>query len=464
LITVKTKLYIIALAFITAGSPLHTQPITYPWYTVDGGGGKSTSGGITLQTSIGQPAILTGSSGGIDLQPGYLPGVLGLAGTNSIFDLLSEASWNMISVPLIVDDFRKTSLYPSAISKAFEYSGSYQIRDTLNLLGGYWIKFAATTPLEYAGKSISIDTVGVNNGWNMIGCLSYPVPTGHISLISPATISSPFFGYSGQSGYFPEDTLKPGRAYWLKVTNAGKLVMSVSSASSPPAIVSSSRANHIDAREQFTDGLKGMSVLTLRDALGRERTLYFASSAPGLDVNRFELPPSPPTFDVRYATNRLIEIGHPGNSNEVGIQISSAEYPVSIFWNAGENAALQIDRKLIPLSGSGNAQVPTAESVVRLKLSAAPNATLPAEFALSQNFPNPFNPATLIRYQLPARTHVTLKLYDVLGEEVAVLVDEVQGAGYKTVEWNAASNPSGVYFCRMQSGSFVATNKIILLR
>jgi type IX secretion system substrate protein len=71
---------------------------------------------------------------------------------------------------------------------------------------------------------------------------------------------------------------------------------------------------------------------------------------------------------------------------------------------------------------------------------------------------------TLIGYQLPVRTHVALKIYDVLGEEVAVLVDEIQEAGYRSVTWNASINPSGVYFYRLQSGSFEATKKLLLLR
>jgi len=89
---------------------------------------------------------------------------------------------------------------------------------------------------------------------------------------------------------------------------------------------------------------------------------------------------------------------------------------------------------------------------------------LPAAFGLSQNYPNPFNPSTIIRYQLPMQTHVTLKLYDVLGREVATLVDERQDAGYKTIQWSSADLPSGVYFYRLAARDFVETKKLVLLK
>src|SRR5207249_4304661 len=64
---------------------------------------------------------------------------------------------------------------------------------------------------------------------------------------------------------------------------------------------------------------------------------------------------------------------------------------------------------------------------------------IPEAFAISQNYPNPFNPATVIQYQLPVASHVTLTLYNVLGEEIKTLVDEVQGAGFKSIAWDASA-------------------------
>ena len=88
----------------------------------------------------------------------------------------------------------------------------------------------------------------------------------------------------------------------------------------------------------------------------------------------------------------------------------------------------------------------------------------PENFELAQNYPNPFNPVTTIQYSIPQRSNVTLKVYDVLGNEIAALVNEEKLAGVYEVDFNASNLSSGVYFYKLQGGSFVETKKMILLR
>jgi Secretion system C-terminal sorting domain len=95
---------------------------------------------------------------------------------------------------------------------------------------------------------------------------------------------------------------------------------------------------------------------------------------------------------------------------------------------------------------------------------------LPAVFKLAQNYPNPFNPTTTIKYEIPnvasdfSLSNVMLKVYDILGKEVATLINTKQNPGYFEVEWNAAELTSGVYFYRLQYGDFVETKKMILMK
>jgi hypothetical protein len=90
--------------------------------------------------------------------------------------------------------------------------------------------------------------------------------------------------------------------------------------------------------------------------------------------------------------------------------------------------------------------------------------TGPKEFKLEQNYPNPFNPTTKIQYQLSQEARVTLKVYDILGSEVATLVNEEQEAGCKEVQFNGINYASGMYVYRLIVGSFVSTKKMMMIK
>ena len=89
---------------------------------------------------------------------------------------------------------------------------------------------------------------------------------------------------------------------------------------------------------------------------------------------------------------------------------------------------------------------------------------VPEEYALLGNYPNPFNPSTIIRYELPKQSYVNLRLYDVLGREVAVLVNEQKPAGRYEIKFDAKNLPSGIYLFRIEAGDFVKTRKMLLLK
>ncbi|MEJ2103315.1 MAG: T9SS type A sorting domain-containing protein, partial [Ignavibacteriaceae bacterium] len=90
--------------------------------------------------------------------------------------------------------------------------------------------------------------------------------------------------------------------------------------------------------------------------------------------------------------------------------------------------------------------------------------SLPTEIQLHQNFPNPFNPITKISWQSPVGSWQTIKIYDVLGNVIATLVDEYRQAGEYQVEFNGAALPSGIYFYQIKAGDFRETKKMVLLK
>jgi flagellar hook assembly protein FlgD len=92
------------------------------------------------------------------------------------------------------------------------------------------------------------------------------------------------------------------------------------------------------------------------------------------------------------------------------------------------------------------------------------NIDIVHSFRLYQNYPNPANPVSIIKFSLQKSTPVTLKIYDILGREVALLVNERKLAGEHTVSWDAVSVPSGVYFYRMVAGYFIETKKMVVMK
>jgi hypothetical protein len=89
---------------------------------------------------------------------------------------------------------------------------------------------------------------------------------------------------------------------------------------------------------------------------------------------------------------------------------------------------------------------------------------LPEEFSLEQNYPNPFNPITVISWQSPTNGHQTIKIYDVLGNEIATLLDEVKPAGYHSISFDGSKLSSGVYFYSVKSGDYFAVKKMTLIK
>ena len=96
-------------------------------------------------------------------------------------------------------------------------------------------------------------------------------------------------------------------------------------------------------------------------------------------------------------------------------------------------------------------------------------AKLPGAFCLTQNYPNPFNPTTIIEYSVPTRAHVSVEIFNILGQQVRSLVDEMKSAGRYRTEWNGTdaeghSVATGVYLYRFKAGGFVETKKMVLLK
>jgi len=383
--------------------------------------------------------------------------------------------WNILSTPVNPANRAKAAIFPGARSNAFAYLGNYVSKDTLDSGLGYWIKFDTAQTVTFHGPLISDDRVPVRQTWNIISPMGYVATADSIGSDPSDLIASSFFGFD-TAGYQPVSVLLPGKGYWVKAKSAGFLTLST--------------ARPFLKRGAPEKALTGMDRLTFADALGHQQSLYLVDPVKShVKPAVFELPPAPPAgvLDARFASNLMVEtypdFREGAIRKEFRIEVRTGSYPVTLRWEMENVAGIEYRLKDAPggltlnrdLSSRQGSLIIKGPEVKTLILSVT-NRLIPKEYALHQNYPNPFNPTTRINYQLPTASRVVLKIYDILGEEVRTLADEIQEAGYRSVEWNSTNDQgqvlaSGVYFYRFEAASIVSAgrtftkvNKMLLLK
>jgi hypothetical protein len=363
--------------------------------------------------------------------------------------------WNIVSLPMTVENPAMTSIFPSALSQAFAFNPlvGYQAKDTIVIGSGYWLRFGNAEAVSITGTPLTSDTIDVMEGWNLIGSIADSVPVSAIRTIPDGIIASAVFGYN--TGYFTTGAIVPPNGYWVKVNGAGKIIL----AHSPLA-----KQNSQSIAEQSA----GWDKILFRDAMGRKQTLYLSDQIEsGVPISYYGMPPLPPegSFDVRFASDRFLEKYARNATRKYGIRISSAAYPVMIEWQTQHGSlfsSIELDGSSTPITPNGSTVIDKQPEYIAVTVSG--KSRTPEQFILDQNYPNPFNPATVISYQLPERSYVQLKIYNLLGEEIATLVNGIQEAGHKSVPFDATHLSSGLYLYKLNAGIFSDVKKMVLIK
>lgn len=314
--------------------------------------------------------------------------------------------------------------------------GSYSlggIRNGEYLLIGTGAGYTSTsTPVTLNGQATSAVAVNLSltyqspasalsfgNGWNLV---SLPM---HVSDPSLATLLPGFTGhlfqYSSQ-GYIQSSQLAGGHGYWIKSgSGSGMNVDIVGDAVLAETLTVQEGWNLIGA----------VSVSApVSDIM---------SAQPGFIVSQFF-----GYSEGYYKTEMLL----PGQGYWVKVKAAG-----TLIIGEGTTGSLY------PVTVLGSSENPPPAPDVSSATDAKPTA-----FALHQNHPNPFNPTTIITYDLPSAVHVTLKVYNILGVEVASLINGTVEAGLHQVTWDASAMPSGVYFYKINAGSTAMMKKMMLIK
>ena len=158
--------------------------------------------------------------------PGQLPGDpnIGALGTSQILaNVVLTSGWNMVSAPLQSSVNSVGALFPNVTSPAFSYEAGYVQGDSILFGNGYWVNSDGGGIATITGYPAVTETVSVQAGWNMVGGISKPIPVTSITSIPGGIVTGSFFGYNGT--YFVASQVNPGLSYWVRTTQAGRLVL-----------------------------------------------------------------------------------------------------------------------------------------------------------------------------------------------------------------------------------------------
>ncbi len=426
-----------------------------------------------------------------------------------------NAGWNLIGLPAKTSFPAASSIFGSSDVYLYGYSnaGGYFSADTLGMGMGYWIGAASPTSAGAKGiEALGPVSLALNPGFNLIS-LPYPdsayskeefsftkgnVTVGLDSAASLGWVSPSLFSYlQTTGGYTAVNELSLWNGYWFAALDSNLTLIF-----NPPVnnVIPSAAKKNVVSNGKTVASVSDTNWtvrLTLQangsiDRLGEFGVMPGAKS--GFDA-RYDLPhpPNPPSSGSNYA---YLAFPHPDWKSIVGSNFSSDFVPVgsSYSWKmivgcTGGNSMgtlswdstavpKNVSIELVDLGNDGQALDMHTSGSYRFSLNGTDSmlisavltgvsdraSVLPSKFALYQNYPNPFNPTTTIAYDLPKAAHVTLKIYDVLGEEVATLVDEQKDAGSYKAWFDGSRFASGVYFYRIEAGSFMASKKFVLMK
>jgi len=344
-------------------------------------------------------------------------------------------SWNMLSLAVGTDANAPNDVFGETVG-VYGYPYSDPVEGIENGQG-YWVRYESGGTSLQTGAPIEALTVSVSEGWNMLGSISEAASIG-----DPEEIVVSLYGYPYS---VPVDAIEPGKGYWVRATSAGSITFT-------PGGGDLSRTREIDANSLTINGMK----------------LHFGVEVTEEMAWSYGLPPKPPagSFDVRFSGDT--KIAESSGAIEVMNNTNELEVNYSIIYDAGAHmlwALTTATGEEFILDGMGSILLPG--NVEGLSLSKVPE--VPANFALTQNFPNPFNPVTNISFQLPVTSNVTVSVYNMMGQKVVELVQGSVDAGYHSVMWDSRdlhgeAVSSGVYLYTITAGDYQAVKKMVLMK
>ena len=379
-----------------------------------------------------------------------------------------DSGWNLVGIPSTPSNSNYTSVFTDVTltGAPFEYeNGAYQQVTDVETGKGYWINTSAEGNQSFSDDTVESLNLNLVEGWNMIAGPGCFIPTSAISDPSNIIIDGTLYLYEG--GYELASGLLPGFGYWIQTSGAGSISMDCNA------------ANKAGAVNDENDPMSHFGELEIKDAAKGSQTLLFGAELNDNDsFAKFLMPPKAPKgrFDVRFSKGARLNEGREGI-----VLLQSDAYPLSINLvrapqaGASEIVIEELVRAATVRSytiGEGEIIEITNPDVTALKISSSDEIeeySLPSQFTLQGNYPNPFNPSTQVVFDLPEAGVIQVDIYDMLGRRVlSVPAQEMTAGANRKVQIDASELASGMYIynvrAQMGSKTEISTGRMTLLK
>lgn len=522
----NSSVYAVSISNTGGDIPLSISAVTFsqPGFTLDYSGGYPITviPNATVELNIKfKPVQVASYSSVITFASNNQTDLtVSLTGTGTKRTVQTELTtgWNLISVPVRPDDESPAAVFGDDFATYFLFqygnSGGYTVPTTVKAGLGYWLGLETGGTFDvYGTANVEEVETALLPGWNIISSPFYDdfltsevmfrkgeeVKTG-TEAATAGWIQNIYYGYTN-GAYAPSEELWVWNGYWFSALMEGVYA----SFDEEDAGLPTSKSKQKDGIEPETESDLDNWAVPIIAAVNNvsDNLLAFGASVNATDgfdaLYDFAKPPVSPAPDAlstyfeqsgwspyfnRYASDIRAKYEFPQPGKSWSFNVTSKEQgDITLSWDditahipeairnnyhfrmTGPGIVSNIDMLTVS-SVTFNAEtgvVYTFEINSSLT-STGDDVNIPKEFSLGQNFPNPFNPSTTIAYNVKETAQVTIKVYDMIGNEVATLVDEVKPAGSYNVSFDASKLSSGVYLYKMRAGNFVQIRKLVLMK
>ncbi len=413
------------------------------------------------------------------------------------------SGWSLVSSPLLLRDGSPEAVFGDDASffQLYGWNGGYYAPNEVVGRGpGYWLLLPQATTVDYEGAAVqpgdSVVCIDLMRGWNIIGCpYQHPIDP-FMAMIDSAGyqlsfwdaaaagwVSPVFYAWSG-TFYFMTSELQPGYGYWfaallpnlqLCLTDVSSMTTVAHDGSSQPPL-SLGTVNHQATLVSLSCGDAVVTIGLAEDAVAGFDPKYDLPAPPESPTDAQETLVLLADLDQGFGRYRqevrgleqevnwtLAVAGTGGRAVDLGglTELSSLGYQLEIIGH--DNGYQQT------VGADVSLRLPDGSYRLVARQVGEQSELVPDRYYLAANYPNPFNPSTSIAFGLPSPTRVQLSIYNILGQEVASLIDDLLPAGRHELVWNGHDEQdrpvsSGVYFYRLQTDRFNQTRKMMLVK